>query len=177
MSLLKTAERLEAVADLVGRVAAWATLAMVAVVSFNVVTRYTLHWGTVWLQELEWHLLAPIALFGMTYTLRHGEHVRVDMLYERMPPRARHLLDCLSSIVIVVVAVMIINFSINYVNESWRIREFSPDPGGLPARYALKALIPIGFVLLALQGVVMALRHAVLLVHPEAHPEAEETKP
>ena len=47
----------------------------------NVLLRYIFHTGTVWSQELEWHLMAPICLFGMSYALRHGEHVRVDVVF------------------------------------------------------------------------------------------------
>ena len=46
----------------------------------NVLLRYVFNTGSVWSQELEWHLMAPICLFGMSYALRHGEHVRVDVL-------------------------------------------------------------------------------------------------
>lgn len=164
MSLLRLADALEAVTDLIGRAAAWVTLLLVLLVTFNVASRYLFSWGTVWLQEAEWHLLAVIALFGITYTLRHGEHVRVDMLYERMTPRGKHLVDCVSALVLIAVALLAIRFSLNYVGQSWRIGEMSPDPGGIPARYALKALIPAGFAVLIVQASALALRHGVLFV-------------
>jgi TRAP-type mannitol/chloroaromatic compound transport system permease small subunit len=164
MSLLRLADALEAVTDLIGRAAAWVTLLLVLLVTFNVASRYLFSWGTVWLQEAEWHLLAVIALFGITYTLRHGEHVRVDMLYERMTPRGQHLVDCVSALVLIAVALLAIRFSLNYVGQSWRIGEVSADPGGIPARYALKALIPIGFAVMILQAIVLALRHGALFL-------------
>lgn len=167
MSLLRVAGALEAVTDFIGRAAAWVTLILVLLVTFNVASRYLFSWGTVWLQELEWHLLPVIALFGITYTLRHGGHVRVDMLYERMSPRMQHLVDLISALVLIVVAVLVIRFSQNYIGQSWRVGEMSPDPGGLPARYALKALIPIGFAVLIVQALAMALRHGVLLFRGE----------
>ena len=54
----------------------------------NVLLRYAFSIGSVWSQELEWHLLAPLVLFGMTYALQQGEHVRVDVFYARYSPRA-----------------------------------------------------------------------------------------
>lgn len=173
MSLLRLADALEAVTDLIGRAAAWATLLLVLLVTFNVASRYLFAWGTVWLQEAEWHLLAVIALFGITYTLRHGEHVRVDMLYERMSPRLQHLVDCISALVLIAVAILVIRFSQNYVGQSWRVGEMSPDPGGIPARYALKALIPLGFAVMILQAAAMALRHGALFL---AAGRKEETR-
>ena len=174
MSLLRLADALEAVTGLIGRAAAWVTLLLVLLVTFNLASRYLFSWGTVWLQEAEWHLLAVIALFGITYTLRHGEHVRVDMLYERLSPRAQHLVDCVSALVLIVVAVLVIRFSENFVGQSWRVGEMSPDPGGLPARYALKALIPLGFAVLIVQAAAMALRHGVLFCRPAGEESADE---
>jgi TRAP-type mannitol/chloroaromatic compound transport system permease small subunit len=164
MSLLRLADALEAVTDLIGRAAAWVALLLVLLVTFNVASRYLFSWGTVWLQEAEWHLLAVIALFGITYTLRHGEHVRVDMLYERMSPRSQHLVDFVSALVLIGVSIMIIRYSMNYVGQSWLTGEKSPDPGGIPARYALKALIPVGFAVMIIQATAMALRHGALFL-------------
>lgn len=163
MPPVRIADRLEAVVDLIGRTAAWATLALVLLVAVNVLLRYLLRMGSVSLQELEWHLLAPIALFGMSYTMRHGGHVRVDFVYDRLPAVLRKTLDLVAAIVTVVVAILIIKYSIGYVGQSWRIGEGSPDPGGLPARYVLKALIPLGFLVLGLQGVALVIRNAASL--------------
>jgi len=171
MSLLRLADALEAVTDLIGRAAAWVTLLLVLLVTFNVASRYLFSWGTVWLQEAEWHLLAVIALFGITYTLRHGEHVRVDMLYERMSPRSQHLVDFVSALVLIGVSIMIIRYSMNYVGQSWLTGEQSPDPGGIPARYVLKALIPAGFAVMIIQATAMALRHGALFL---AGPRGED---
>jgi TRAP-type mannitol/chloroaromatic compound transport system permease small subunit len=118
----------------------------------NVLARYGFNTGTVWAQELEWHLMSPIALIGMSYALRHGEHVRVDVLYSRFRPRTQAVIDLFSAIAAIVVAGLIIHFSLRYVGQSFAQNEGSANPGGIPYRWALKALIPIGFVLLALQS-------------------------
>lgn len=157
---------LEAVVDLMGRLAAWAVLLLVALVSTNVLVRYFLHEGTVWGQELEWHLLVPIALFGIPYALAREEHVRVDILYERFPDRTRELLDLFAAIVGIAVALLLIKFAIPYVEQSWRNGEGSPDPGGLPARYILKGLLPIGFAILLIQQVATAARAIIRLRQP-----------
>ena len=64
----------------------------------NVLLRYAFSIGSVWAQELEWHLLAPLVLFGMTYALHQGEHVRVDVLYARYSPRAQAAVDLLAAL-------------------------------------------------------------------------------
>ena len=81
-----------------------------------------------------------------------GDHVRVDVLYARYSPRGRALVDLVSSLLAVAVAVFVIRYSIPYVGQSMSIGEISSDPGGLTHRWMLKALIPIGFALFALQA-------------------------
>lgn len=134
-----------------GRLAAFATLALVLLVAANVLLRYFFQTGSVWSQELEWHLLAPIALLGIPYALRQGDSVRVDILYERFSPRAQLVLDILTGIVGIAVALLLLKFALPYVEKSWINNEGSPDPGGLPARYVLKAILPIGFFVLFIQ--------------------------
>ena len=74
-------ERIEWLVDRVGRATAWLALVIVVLMATNVVLRYLFSYGSVWAQELEWHLLAPLILFGIAYALLKGEHVRVDVLY------------------------------------------------------------------------------------------------
>jgi TRAP-type mannitol/chloroaromatic compound transport system permease small subunit len=154
----------ERVVDLVGRAAAWLTLAVVLLMATNVLLRYAFSIGSVWAQELEWHLLAPLVLFGMTYALKQGDHVRVDVFYARFGARGQAAVDLLSAVLAVAVALLVIRYAIGYVQQSYSIGEISPDPGGLTHRWVLKSLIPLGFGLFALQaaaqGVMAGLRLA-----------------
>ncbi len=143
--------------DRIGRAAAWLTLAVVALMATNVLLRYAFSVGSVWAQELEWHLLAPLVLAGMTYALQKGEHVRVDVLYAQYPPRAQAAVDLLSALLAVVFALLVIRYAVPYVQQSYAIGEISSDPGGLTHRWVLKALIPLGFALFALQAVAQGL--------------------
>jgi TRAP-type mannitol/chloroaromatic compound transport system permease small subunit len=147
--------------DAVGRVTAWSSFALAAVMGGNVLLRYVFHTGTVWSQELEWHLMAPICLFGMSYALRHGEHVRVDVMFAGFTQRSKYFVEFVSSLILMAISVIIIWLSINYVMQSWSIAEGSANPGGIPARYLLKSLIPIGFALMFIQ----ALGHAIRFFH------------
>jgi TRAP-type mannitol/chloroaromatic compound transport system permease small subunit len=138
--------------DIVGRITAWSSFALAVVMASNVLLRYVFSTGSVWAQELEWHLMGPICLFGMSYALRHGEHVRVDVLYARFSDHTKHLIGIVTALIAVVFSLIVIKLSWNYVGQSWWIGEGSANPGGIPARYLLKALIPIGFALFALQS-------------------------
>ncbi len=143
--------RIQAFSDALGRWVSWLALAIVLLMATNVLLRYAFGIGSVWSQELEWHLLAPLILFGMTYAERHREHVRVDILYARYPDGPRLVVDLVGDGLGMVLSLFVIVLSWHYVVQAWEIGERSADPGGLPMRFALKALIPIGFALFLLQ--------------------------
>jgi TRAP-type mannitol/chloroaromatic compound transport system permease small subunit len=149
--------RIDRFTDVLGACTSWLALVIVLLMAVNVLLRYAFSVGTVWAQELEWHLLVPLILFGMSYALRHGEHVRVDIVYARLSARRKLIVDLVSALLTVGVAVLIIWFALHYVQQSYVIDEGSPDPGGIPHRFLIKGLIPVGFTLLALQGVANAL--------------------
>lgn len=161
-------QRIERFIDLVGRATSWIALAIVLLMATNVLLRYLFRTGSVWSQELEWHLLVPLVLFGMSYALAQGEHVRVDIVYARFSERTRAIVDLVSALACIVVSAIIIWLSIKYVEQSYVIDERSSDPGGLPYRYLLKALIPIGFALLLVQGVATAIACVDRLRNPKA---------
>jgi TRAP-type mannitol/chloroaromatic compound transport system permease small subunit len=162
-SLESLASRIDTAIDVIGRVTAWSTFTLVLVMATNVLLRYLFSTGSVWAQELEWHLMAPICLFGMSYALRHGEHVRVDVVYGGFSRRTKDIVDLVTAILAIIVSVLVIKLSWNYVGQSWAVGEESANPGGIPYRYLLKALIPIGFALLAVQSVAEAARAFIAL--------------
>ncbi len=147
--------------NVAGRLAAWTCVALVLVVAGNVLARYFFRTGTIWLQELEWHLISPIALLGMSYALLGGEQVRVDFLFDRMPAGLRNAIEVLTGLLLVIFAVIAVKLSLPFVMQAYRIGEGSPNPGGLGSRWLLKAFIPLGFALLGLQGAAHAIRHAL----------------
>jgi TRAP-type mannitol/chloroaromatic compound transport system permease small subunit len=153
----------ERAVDAIGRVASWLSLIIVALMAIDVLLRYSFSIGSVWAQELEWHLLAPLVLFGMTYALLKGEHVRVDVFYARYSARGKAIVDLVSALLAITIAVLVIRYSIAYVAQSYSIGEISSDPGGLTHRWMLKALIPIGFAVFALQASAQAISSALRL--------------
>jgi TRAP-type mannitol/chloroaromatic compound transport system permease small subunit len=155
---LVIAERIESVIDLFGKVASWLTLSIVLLIVINVILRYSMSLGSVWSQELEWHLLAAMILFGISFSLLRGDNVRVDLFYANYTPQKKYIVDLVSAILTIIIAVFFVKLSINYVGQSFSIGEKSPDPGGIPMRWLVKSLIPIGFSLLALQGFAEMLR-------------------
>jgi TRAP-type mannitol/chloroaromatic compound transport system permease small subunit len=148
-----------------GQATSWLTLLLVLLVAGDVVFRYVWHVGSVAEQELEWHVLAVIALFGASYTLQQGEHVRVDIFYQHYGERAKRWMDIILPAFVVVPTTLFIGWqSLDFVSMSWELSEASPDPGGLPGRYIVKAFVPLGFFLVTVQGVAMTL-HGIAQLH------------
>ncbi|MDG6774872.1 TRAP transporter small permease subunit [Thiomicrorhabdus sp. ZW0627] len=159
MKLPVFANRLDAFIERVGRLSAWLILFLVLLVAGNVLFRYLFHVSSVGLQELEWHLLAAIAMLGSAYTLQQGEHVRVDLFYHRYSTNLKRWMDILiPAFIILPFSFFMMYLSMDYVMQSYDMGEVSPDPGGLGYRYLVKALLPLGFLLIAVQGLALLLK-------------------
>ena len=157
----KLADGIDWLIDLVGRTFSWLALVVAIVMGGNVLLRYGFSLGWIWAQELEWHLLVPLTLVGMSYALRHGEHVRVDVLYASFSTRTKLAIDVVSAVIAIIFSALVIWLSLPYVEQSWSIGEGSANPGGLDYRYVIKAMIPVGFALLLLQSLSQAIRSAL----------------
>ncbi len=154
-------QKIEALIDRVGMATLWLALIMIALVATNVLLRYSMSLGSVWAQELEWHLLAAMILLGMSYSLQRGENVRVDLFYANFSPRLKFIVDLMSGAITLMIALLFVKLSLAYVMQSYSIGETSSDPGGIPYRWAIKGLIPVGFGLLALQTVGALMRRVL----------------
>jgi len=161
----------------IGRLSAWLVVLMVLLICYDVAMRYLFQSGSIALQELEWHLFALVFLLGGAYTLKHDEHVRVDVFYQSrwMNDRRRALLDIAGCLFMLLpFCGLMIYSSIPFVMQSYGWGETSPDPGGLPYRWLLKAMIPFGFALLALQGLAMIV-HCLRILFPHRDKPGEKT--
>lgn len=159
------ADRIDALNRAMAWIARGALLLMLALGSWNVVGRYLgqavgRNLSSNALIESQWYLFAVVFLLGLGYTLQTDGHVRVDVLQGRWGPRRRTQLELAGSLGLLLPFVLVVLLvSIEPTLLSWRIGEDSPDPGGLP-RYLVKSLIPLGFLLLGLQGIAEAIRLA-----------------
>jgi TRAP-type mannitol/chloroaromatic compound transport system permease small subunit len=147
------ARRIDAWQDWFGRGVSWLSLAMVVVVFGDVVLRYAFRRTYGATQELEWYLFGTLYLLAAGYTLLYDEHVRVDIVYSKLSPRGRAWLDfVLFCLFFFPSCVLVVYTAWPFVRTAWWTWEGSPDPGGLPARWALKSMIIVGFVFLLIQG-------------------------
>ncbi len=170
---LKLARAIDRLNLWVGRLVYWLVLLMVLVGAYNAVVRYLDRYTGIGLSsnfyiELQWYLFSLVFLLGAAYALQRDAHVRVDVFYGRLSPRARVWINLLGTVLFLLpFCGLVLWVSWGWMVNSWVVREMSPDPGGLP-RYPLKAMLPVAFVLLALQGVSMLIHQIARLRHLEA---------
>lgn len=174
--LIRVCRVIDTVNEWIGRAVAWLVLVMVLIIVYDISMRYIFRIGSVALQELEWHLFSLLFLFGAAYTLKHDAHVRVDIFYQShwMNDRRRALVDLFGALFLLLpFCVMVIVSSGPFIGNSFSMGEGSPDAGGLPYRYLLKAAIPAGFVLLIVQGLSQAF-HAIITLAGHKPPDSTE---
>lgn len=143
----------------VGHFVAWVTALVVVVVFVDVVMRYAFRTSFVFTQELEWHLFAFIFLIGAGATLLKDGHVRVDIFYQRLGSRGKAWVNFLGVLLFLIPGCyLIIVTSWKFVYNAYSVLEGSPDPGGIPYRFIIKGAIPVGFVLVLLQGISLGIK-------------------
>jgi TRAP-type mannitol/chloroaromatic compound transport system permease small subunit len=151
--------------DRSGRLLAWLALGMGLITATVVIMRYGFNTGSIMAQEAVTYMHGTLFMLGVAYAFKAGAHVRVDIFYRDFSPRAKAWVNSLGGIVFLMPLCTFILFSSwDYVTESWIIRESSPEPGGIPAVFLLKSLIPLMAVNLFLQGLAETLRSALVLV-------------
>jgi TRAP-type mannitol/chloroaromatic compound transport system permease small subunit len=166
--LLRIHRAIDGLSLRIGRAASWLTLAMVLLASANTVLRYLgRHAGqnltSNALLEGQWYLFSALFLLAAAPTLQRDAHVRVDVLYGRLSPRAKAAVDLAGGVLFLLpFCAFALWVSWPTVVSSVQIWEGSPDPGGLP-RWPVKSLLLVGFGLLGLQGVSQVLKHGLQL--------------
>jgi len=149
----------------VGHVVMWANVALITAIVAQVFMRYMFHVNYPKLDEVQWHFYGLVTMFGISYALVTDSHVRVDILHGQVSRRAQRVIEVIGILTLLAPFIyLMVDQGYDYFYESFRVNERSDSPIGLPARWALKAVIPMSFVLLALAALARLLHdgHAIL---------------
>ncbi len=158
------ADRIDRLTAVIGRAAAWLVFVVVALQFALVVARYVFGLGSVWLTETVIYAHAALFMLAAAWTLQAGGHVRVDVFYADASARTKALVDLVGALLFLLFFMLVLIWlSVPYAARSWAILERSQEASGLPFVFALKTLIPLFAVLMALQGVAQAIRAATVL--------------
>jgi TRAP-type mannitol/chloroaromatic compound transport system permease small subunit len=124
-----------------------------------------------WMEELQWYLYGVSAMVAMSYTMTGNGHVRVDVLHRNFSPRTKQWLETVwIAIALIPLYMITLIYGWDFASESFAIQEGSPDPGGMPYRWIVKAFIPLASVLLIITAV---LRAILIWSKPELLEETE----
>jgi len=142
-----------------GRGLSYVWFVLLAVIVCNVMLRYVFNQGRIELEELQWHLYSVGFLLGMSYAYQADAHIRVDVLHENFSNSTKAWIELYGILLLLLPFVaLILIFSVRFVESSWALGEVSSSPGGLPLRWLIKAVLPLGFGLLLLSALSRLLR-------------------
>lgn len=152
----------------IGRAGALVLPLLMLTILLNVTLRYVFRIGSIELEELQWHLNAIVVMTCLAWAYQRDRHVRVDALHSHFSRRAKALVELLGILFLLSPFVWLVSDSAwTIFGYSWKLKEGSPMPSGLPARYIIKFVMAAGLSLLFLQGVSIALRAVITLVRPD----------
>jgi TRAP-type mannitol/chloroaromatic compound transport system permease small subunit len=162
-TLLVIAHFIDGLNERVGRTLLWLVLIVTLISAGNAVVRKAFGMSSnAWL-EIQWYLFAAIFLLAAAYTLKHNGHVRIDVVYSHLSERARAWIDLFGTLMFLLpLCVLMMVLSWPAFAESFMRHEMSPDAGGL-LRWPVRLLTPVGFLLLALQGVAEVIKRVAFL--------------
>ena len=146
-------------------VANWLVLLAALISAGNAGSRYLFSESSNGWLEIQWYMFAGMVLLGGPYTLKMNEHVRVDLVYGMVSERTRIWIDIIGGLLFLLpICIILTYFTWPWFVESWTINEASSNAGGL-VRWPVKLLLPVGFFLMAVQGVSEIIKRIAALEH------------
>jgi len=147
------------------RLISWLCVALVLVLTYDVVMRYVFGGATIWAYETAVMLGATIYVMGWAFIESKREHIRIDVLFMRLPPRAQLVIDIIGNLVFLLpLLVVMINTSVFYMLRAWRIHETLAETFWYPPAGPFKTMLVVGLFLFALQSAVQVIRNLYLLI-------------
>ena len=159
MFLKKAEAAINSFSEILGKITAVLFILLLLNVFFDVIMRYLFNDVSIGMQELEWHLYATIFMLGIPYTLYKEGHVRVDIIYESLSIRKQAGIDIFGTLFLLIpFTLLVAKYGIDFTIESYKLGERSGDPGGLPYRWLIKAMIPFTFCMISISGIGLILK-------------------
>ncbi len=161
--LLSFSAAIDAINEKIGVVCNWLVLLACVVSAGNAMVRYAYDQSSNGWLEIQWYMFAVIVMFGAAYTLKRNEHVRVDLLYMTLGRRGQLWVDILGTLFFLLPTCAILAWlSWPFFIQAYNVNEHSSNAGGL-LRWPIKFVLPVGFALLALQGVSELIKRVAFL--------------
>ena len=177
MQLQSILKFIDNISEWTGRIFVWLIIPLTIVVVYEVISRRIFNAPNIWATEVTNYIYGPHFMLAAAYTLSCDEHVRVDIFYRNASPRRKALVDLVGSLLLLLpVCLFLLWSSLDYAAASWSVTEASRQTGGLPGLFLLKSVIPLTALMLALQGVAMAVRSIAILLGSDTNPGKPDTR-
>jgi len=175
--LLKLSQLIDWINERIGKGAFWLVLLMTIISAGNASVRFAFNYSSNGLLEIQWYLFAAVFILCAPYTLQKNEHVRIDVLAGKLSPRGQAVIDIIGTLFFLLpMVILVLWLSIPLVVDSFHIHEMSANEGGL-LRWPVKVVLPIGFALLALQGLSELIKRIAFLAGRIGDPNARDKGP
>ncbi|MFM8767840.1 MAG: TRAP transporter small permease subunit [Rubrivivax sp.] len=172
--LLKLSGLIDRFNELLGRLIMWLVLAAVVISAGNAIIRKAFDMSSnAWL-EIQWYLFAGVFMLGVGYVLLKNAHVRIDFIASRLTKRTNAIIDLIGLIVFTIpLALILVDLSWPLFTRAFQSGEMSANAGGL-IRWPVILLVPVGFAILALQGVSELIKRVAFLTGHRKEPFSVE---
>lgn len=162
-ALLRLSRAIDWLSEKIGRTVLWLVLAAVLISAANAVVRKVFNYSSNAYLEVQWYLFAAIFLLCAGYVLKRNEHVRIDIVSGRLSRRGQIWIDIIGLVLFLLpAALLIVWLSWPLFYRAYETGEMSQNVGGL-VRWPVLLLLPVGFALLALQGVAELIKRVAFL--------------
>jgi TRAP-type mannitol/chloroaromatic compound transport system permease small subunit len=164
-TLLNISSKLENILVGVGKLGAWLSLPLIAIIMFDIISRKFFVLGSTKLQEMEWHLHAALFLLALGYAYLKNSHVRIEVIREGFSTKLKAILEVIGVVLFILPYTgLIIWFGIDFVSRSFGMNEVSSALTGLSHRWIIKSFVPMGMAFLWLAGISVLLRNVSYLM-------------
>ena len=152
-ALLQLSRAIDSMNERIGKTMAWAIVVAILVSAINAIIRRVFGVSSnAWL-ELQWYLFGAVFMLCASWTLKVNEHIRIDIISNRLSKRTRDIIDLLGHFLFLLPFLgVMVWLSIPYFEKSYLSGEVSSNAGGLLI-WPAKGLILLGFISLSIQWV------------------------
>ena len=155
---------IDKLSEFAGKASAWLIAVLIFELVYDTIARYVFNAPTTWSYDISYMLYGSAFMGGAAYTLLLDEHVRIDIIYEKVSPRSRAIIDAICYVVFFFPTMgALLFYSTGFTIRSWKMLEASGESMWSPPIYPFKTIIPLTVLLLILQGAVQFARCLVTI--------------
>ncbi len=148
------AKRIEKFVTIIGNLVSWSIGILLVAIVLQVLMRYALGQTNTMLEDSLWYLFSMTLTLGLSYTMTHDGHVRVDFLYQHYSPKTKATVDIIGiALFVIPLYAFLLWHGWSYTLNSYSINESSPNPNGMPWLWLVKGLLPLSSFLLLIESV------------------------